>query len=285
MLATVYRDGTFSSVCCLLGHYVAIACEPECIVGLDVSAPTQLRRGHSRGYHDLLSIFHGQFTQREWRHIQDAGDNAESVFRLHWGLKEAVVKARGDGIVFNLGRIDFDFVDDSMILTSLRENASACPRSSISSNAGVSSSQSSSLLATCTEEASLDPTLARATTDSHVSSSIPIASMPVTCSTSSNEDHNPVRALLRIDGVLQTCWRLWSVKVGDHWFSVARTSPRSVLDGVGEFLASMWKRDYTDAEWGTAADVPFPDFVFMSVRDLIPKERLEEYDNVARKPE
>jgi 4'-phosphopantetheinyl transferase len=84
-----------------------------CVVGFDISAPEALRRNTPRALPDLRKAFHKQFTEREWTSMELAGPRgpgaAESIFRLHWSLKEAIVKARGDGIVFDLQRIELSF--------------------------------------------------------------------------------------------------------------------------------------------------------------------------------
>jgi phosphopantetheinyl transferase (holo-ACP synthase) len=75
-------------------------------VGFDISAPETARRGRTRSADELQRAFRKQFTPREWARITAEGARGESMFRLHWSLKEAVVKARGDGIVFEMHRIE-----------------------------------------------------------------------------------------------------------------------------------------------------------------------------------
>mmetsp|Transcript_22055 Transcript_22055/g.61211 ORF Transcript_22055/g.61211 Transcript_22055/m.61211 type:complete len:319 (-) Transcript_22055:257-1213(-) len=94
------------------GDYVVLASEPLCICGVDVAAPSQLRRrGKEQTIHEIHSIFRSSFTDNEWKLIFGAGveDEQKQMFRRLWSLKEAFVKARGDGIAFDLGQADFCF--------------------------------------------------------------------------------------------------------------------------------------------------------------------------------
>lgn len=91
------------------GDFVVLASEPICIVGIDVSAPQQIRRGTSEPFTKLFQAFERQFSSAECQLIQSAGNEEaqEAAFRKHWSLKEAFVKARGDGIAFDLRKADF----------------------------------------------------------------------------------------------------------------------------------------------------------------------------------
>ncbi|EIE24817.1 4'-phosphopantetheinyl transferase [Coccomyxa subellipsoidea C-169] len=99
------------------GDFVVLASEPISICGVDVAAPQQLRaRGTQQKLTipQLKSIFDKQFTPYEWASIDNAGsgDEAkESMFRRLWSLKEALVKARGDGLGFDLSKAEFHFED------------------------------------------------------------------------------------------------------------------------------------------------------------------------------
>ncbi|KAK9846417.1 hypothetical protein WJX81_003371 [Elliptochloris bilobata] len=104
------------------GNYVVLASEPVCIVGVDVAAPQQIRAARpaaggvkpASSMEDLQQTFQRQFTAHEWEVINGAGhttEEKEDEFRRHWSLKEALVKARGDGLGFALGKADFRFDD------------------------------------------------------------------------------------------------------------------------------------------------------------------------------
>ncbi|KIY97811.1 L-aminoadipate-semialdehydedehydrogenase-phosphopantetheinyl transferase [Monoraphidium neglectum] len=93
------------------GDYVALASDPLAIVGVDVAAPQQLRRGGggARPLMAALRPLRDQLTSAEWARIEHAAPDEESMeaaFQQAWGCKEAFVKARGDGLGFHpLSRI------------------------------------------------------------------------------------------------------------------------------------------------------------------------------------
>jgi 4'-phosphopantetheinyl transferase len=92
------------------GDYVVLAAEPVCICGVDVAAPQQVRRSKQEPLESFFASFDRQFTPDEWRAIRGAGLDDESkaaAFRQHWSMKEALVKVRGDGIAFDMGRAAF----------------------------------------------------------------------------------------------------------------------------------------------------------------------------------
>ena len=97
------------------GNFVALASEPNTLVGVDVAAPEQVRNSRSsKTVDDMLKLMEGQFTPREFGIIR-AGktDRAkEDTFRKFWSLKEAYTKARGDGIAFEFKRCDFTLDGD-----------------------------------------------------------------------------------------------------------------------------------------------------------------------------
>jgi len=95
------------------GGMVVLASEPSCVVGVDVCAVDQFGRrrdGSQQTLDEWMSLFDAQLTPHEWSEVQAPGlDDAgkAAVFRRHWSLKEAFVKARGDGLGFELGRAEF----------------------------------------------------------------------------------------------------------------------------------------------------------------------------------
>ncbi|CAL5226778.1 g9635 [Coccomyxa viridis] len=97
------------------GDFVVLASEPVCICGVDVAAPQQLRVRNSQqkmSMAELRSIFSRQFTEYEWASVDAAGpstDAKEGMFRRLWSLKEAFVKARGDGLGYDLIKAEFHF--------------------------------------------------------------------------------------------------------------------------------------------------------------------------------
>ena len=114
------------------GDFVVLASEPVCVVGVDVAAPSQVRRTHAtmktkpnsphrNGVHkideqrappppltvdELRRSFGRTCTSAEWDAIA-RDDEQEAAFRRHWSCKEAFAKARGDGLGLDLQRAEF----------------------------------------------------------------------------------------------------------------------------------------------------------------------------------
>jgi len=99
------------------GDWVVLASEPLCICGVDVAAPA--RTDPSKASIDVKRDFGDYLTSKEWEAVEKAaaGDVAAAVegppgyaaFQRYWSSKEALVKARGDGLGFDLHRASFDF--------------------------------------------------------------------------------------------------------------------------------------------------------------------------------
>ncbi|CAN0459320.1 unnamed protein product, partial [Scytosiphon promiscuus] len=67
-------------------------------------------RGSEEGpAEDYLRYFTDHFTDEEWETIKRPSDDAAKLqrFYLHWSLKEAYVKAIGQGLGYDLRRISF----------------------------------------------------------------------------------------------------------------------------------------------------------------------------------
>lgn len=103
------------------GDYVVLASETHAVVGVDVAAPGQVRRvgGAERDVGRLLETFASVLTDRERDVIATAarslGERAgEELFRKHWSLKEAHVKAIGVGLGMDLRRCEFDIDADTL---------------------------------------------------------------------------------------------------------------------------------------------------------------------------
>ena len=94
------------------GDYVVLASETHAVVGVDVAAPGQVRRvteaaSAETDVESLLETFKNVLTQREVDAIRETarekGERAgEELFRKHWSLKEAHVKAVGVGLGMDL---------------------------------------------------------------------------------------------------------------------------------------------------------------------------------------
>ncbi|KAJ8602998.1 hypothetical protein CTAYLR_001525 [Chrysophaeum taylorii] len=122
------------------GRYVVLASEPLCVCGVDVAAPERLRRcarpldGKLRSSKDLVALDRAckecggghkeddeivesmldALSVRERRWIDDAqgaaprGQTRAERFRCVWSAKEAITKARGDGLACKFDGIDLD---------------------------------------------------------------------------------------------------------------------------------------------------------------------------------
>jgi len=123
------------------GNYVVLAAEGICLCGCDIAAPNQLRCSADRPLDEVLSAFKTQLTLAEWEIVRSAGADdslIESKFRQFWSLKEvgsnkiilfafpirimmtlwlvymqAFVKATGEGLGYDLGKIDFHIADNN----------------------------------------------------------------------------------------------------------------------------------------------------------------------------
>jgi phosphopantetheinyl transferase len=114
------------------GGWVALAAEPLALCGCDVAAPRQAMRCRQNNdqqqpipFLESVALLRESFTDAEWDMVQrplllqqekndNANDNnatasllAEAAFLRLWAVKEAFVKARGDGLAFApLSRIE-----------------------------------------------------------------------------------------------------------------------------------------------------------------------------------
>lgn len=194
------------------GDYVVLASEPVCLVGVDVAAPGQSRKGG--GPFDLdrvLKSFGSAFTRDELRNIECFGDPAaqDGAFRRNWSCKEAFTKARGDGVGFELKRCEFT----------------------------IEEAREGLLPYTHTAEVS-------------------------------------------VDGNLLPGWSFLLQPLGDHWVTVARGPCSDVVDAHGEFTKTLSRRNLDPCGWRREAGAPRSGFEVVGVRDLLPADKLEGYDEI-----
>lgn len=100
------------------GDWVVLASEPICVCGVDVAAPEVHRPGSYRA--EMYRDFKDQLTEQEWRVVRQEAATVEPApgeqpgyraFQRFWSCKESFVKARGDGLGFELGRCSFTFAN------------------------------------------------------------------------------------------------------------------------------------------------------------------------------
>jgi len=93
------------------GSWVVCASEPIAVVGIDVADSS--RRVNKKGEPlDFRSAFASNLTSAEWNEVDAAGsdpDKQYETFSRFWSAKEAFVKARGDGLAFELGGAEFQW--------------------------------------------------------------------------------------------------------------------------------------------------------------------------------
>ncbi|KAK4359681.1 hypothetical protein RND71_021910 [Anisodus tanguticus] len=88
------------------GDFVAIASEPICLVGLDIVSQTIPVK---ESVEEFIQSFSSYFSRLEWFNIINAGSSPQilSEFYRYWSLKEAFVKAIGEGVGYKLDTVEF----------------------------------------------------------------------------------------------------------------------------------------------------------------------------------
>lgn len=191
------------------GEYVALASEPLSICGVDVSAPQQFRGQRRASLDELLANIGSVFTHNEILAMRRAGETEEerqNAFRRFWSLKEALGKARGDGLGMEFSKADFSIT---------------------------------------------------------------------------NTTGEGWRATVEIDGAKKPRWRFYLQELGDgHWISVSRGPPEDIVDAWGDFTDSLDVLKLSDAEMQRALNTPNPPFSILQPVDLIPAEKVDQYEAI-----
>ncbi|CAH9108590.1 unnamed protein product [Cuscuta epithymum] len=88
------------------GDYVAIASEPMCLVGLDIVDHFIPEKESPNKFIQCFSVY---FSGLEWNNILNAGSDNKMLGELYryWSLKEAFVKAIGNGVGHRLDDVEF----------------------------------------------------------------------------------------------------------------------------------------------------------------------------------
>ena len=234
------------------GKFVVLAAEPHCVVGVDVAAPEQFRkRGEDAEDAEVaLAKFFGcvrdMLTEGEWAYVRATEGCAKQAgrFRYFWSCKEAFAKARGDGLGFGLGRAHFD-------LTFLKDH-----------------------------DRDRDHEHTYAENNDQDDNKDNRASPAAASEASPTEEFLPRRGgrfvgSVSVDGRPLPEWRFLGETLRDgHVVTVARGPPRDVVDAIGDFRRTLSKDELIDEDF----EQPEPAFTFLTLRDLVPPEALETYD-------
>ena len=264
------------------GRYVVLASEPRCVVGVDVAAPESLRRAanlqhqkqlkgsnqKANSYQDLLALDQASrtsskdddwwlrvadttLTDRERRWVDDdllekkapwANQSRAERFRIVWSCKEALTKARGDGIACNFKNIHLDIrhVNDD-------DNDQKHFKESLDDDDDEDDYSHPTNLGP--EEESESPKKKQSV---HAFSS----------------------ATVSIDGHALAQWTVAGrVLDSGHVVAVARGPPSAVVDAWGGFAATLEEQRLDDDEFKE----PHPSIVFLDFADLVPKRHLDAF--------
>ena len=268
------------------GDFVVLASEPSAICGVDVAAPGQARRpgkdGRMPTAEEMLQTFSDVFTPHEKERIRAAADvdhdfeddeqAKEEVFKRHWSLKEALVKAMGVGLALDLGRAEFHTGGD----------AGGQKATEVTERRGESEMDNDACDSPRRSSTGICPMLYRSP-----------SRRSVFISDGKRDENEPgdgngtETARLILDGVPKPKWRFFIQSLGEskpgpnggrHWVTVSRGPTEDVTDANGEFSATWRKPEYTDEEWREVLDAPSPHFSMLAVGDLVPENFRAAYE-------
>ena len=254
------------------GDYVVLASDPVLLIGIDVSAPFDRRdAGPPLGDSEQLrDIFSQLYSDAEWELVDAAGDEAARVkaFRRQWSRKESFVKARGDGLAFELSRCEF--------------RPSHAPKAAVTIGKASSLAESRAL--------ALAPTPFLV---APLLSSAPLPSVACAVVARSAADDSPgvmlprsvpdgwYWSLVHVDGESRAPWRCYTHELDDgHIISITRGPVALAEDSDGHFRASFQRPDISKDELRrrlAAAPLPLRQ---LQVRDLVPPSLRAVYDEI-----
>lgn len=274
------------------GSWVVLASEPVCVCGVDVAAPHDARPG-AEGI-DLWRDFQDQLAIDEWATVFEAADKEEaeaeedqplavssqrprsppgySTFQRFWSAKEAFVKARGDGLGFELKRACFRFEPLTGRSTSVDSFASMPSPSCLSCG-----SLQSRLCCSCSSSS-----LASLDSPSPSPANPRVAPLPALPAASSGHV-----AVVLVDGAPAKDWRFFQQMLGtDHWVTVARGPTYDVVDQIGDFARTLIRKSeqFSNEKWQEELHKECPDFEEMAVSALVPEDSLHDYTKALSEP-
>jgi len=99
------------------------------------------------------------------------------------------------------------------------------------------------------------------------------------CSFSMVGDWPSSQATVAVDGVEQDGWTFSLQQLaGEHWVSVARGPVNDAIDAYGEFRGTFKAPDMTVGELQDALKQEAPSISMLTLADLVPPERLDEFE-------
>ena len=245
------------------GHLVVLASDPVLLVGVDVSAPFELRDGPSLGDFDTVrDTFANVLTAEEWEVVEACTCEAAQLmaFRRAWSRKESFTKARGDGLAFQLDRVEFHpcrpprprslLPGDPPRVGPLRENA---------------------------EDHSAQPPGGDRQLDRCAQ-----AAPAVVGSVTAGGTQDLVAtswALLRVDGEVAWQWRCAGCELrSGHLIAVSRGPVSECIDEHGRFRATFGRPFIPQGELRARLASHPPPFQLLSIRELVPPPLRSAYD-------
>ncbi|QDZ19168.1 4'-phosphopantetheinyl transferase [Chloropicon primus] len=87
-------------------------------------------------------------------------------------------------------------------------------------------------------------------------------------------------AEVHVDGKARHDWSFSLQPLGTHWVTIARGPPSDVVDAFGEFRRTLTRTEFSAQDWRREIHSPQPGFDIVALRDLLPSDRLDEYDQI-----